>query len=161
MRILFVCTANICRSALAEVVLRNKLQEKGLTDIEVESAGVYNYDGAPRDYMMSSYARKAGYELGGTAHYVTQTMVDSADLIICMEHSHVVEIQKRLPYVRWSRIYLFNEICFGEQTGLIDPTGNTDYMYHYVLEKIQEGCTILAWKLEKMINNGEFFFQRK
>ena len=161
MRILFICTANICRSALAEVVLMNKLQEKGLTDIEVESAGVYNYDGAPRDYMMSSYARKAGYELGGTAHYVTQTMVDSADLIICMEHSHVVEIQKRLPYVRWSRIYLFNEICFGEQTGLIDPTGNTGYMYHYALEKIQEGCAILAWKLEKMINNGEFFFQRK
>lgn len=161
MRILFICTANICRSALAEVVLRNKLKEKGLTDIEVESAGVHNYDGAPRDYMMSSYAHKAGYKLGGTAHYVTQAMVDSADLIICMEHSQVVEIQKRLSYVRWSRIYLFNEICFGEQTGLIDPTGNTGYMYHYALEKIQEGCAILAWKLEKMINNGEFFFQRK
>ena len=161
MRILFICTANICRSALAEVVLRNKLKGKGLTDIEVESAGVHNYDGAPRDYMMSSYAHKAGYELGGTAHYVTKAMTESADLIICMEHCHVVEIQKRLPYVRWSRIYLFNEICFGEQTGLIDPTGNTGYMYHYALEKIQEGCAILAWKLEKMINNGEFFFQRK
>ena len=52
MKILFVCNANICRSALAEVVLKKKLQEKGLTDIEVESAGVHNYAGAPRDYMM-------------------------------------------------------------------------------------------------------------
>ena len=161
MRILFICTANICRSALAEVVLRKKLQEKGLTDIEVESAGVHNYEGAPRDYMMSSYARKAGYELGGAAHYVTLDKLNSANLIICMEHSHVVQIQRLLPYEHWSRIYTFNEICFGEQTGLIDPTGNTGYIYHYVLEKIQEGCTILAWKLEKMINNGEFFFQRK
>lgn len=125
MKILFVCTANICRSALAEVILKKMLQEKDLNDIEVESAGVQNYEGAPRDYMMSSYAHKAGYELGGTAHYVTQPMVDSADIIICMEHYHVVEIQKRLPYVHWSRIYTFNEICFDEQTGLIDPTGKT------------------------------------
>ena len=32
MKILFVCSANICRSALAEVILRKKLQEKGVTD---------------------------------------------------------------------------------------------------------------------------------
>ena len=78
MKILFVCTANICRSALAEVVLKKKLQEKGLTDIEVESAGVHNYEGSPRDYTMTAYAHKAGYELGGCAHYVTQAIVDSA-----------------------------------------------------------------------------------
>lgn len=161
MKILFVCTANICRSALAEVILKKKLQQKGLTDIEVESAGVQNYEGEPRDYTMALYARKAGYELRGAAHYVTQTMVDSANLIICMEQCHVVEIQKRLPHVHWSRIYTFNEICFGEQTGLIDPTGNTGYMYHYALGKIQNGCEILAWKLDMMVNEGEFFFQRK
>ena len=161
MKILFVCTANIWRSALAEVVLKKKLQQKGLTDIEVESAGVHNYEGSPRDYTMVAYTRKAGYELGGTANYVTQAMVDSADLIICMEHSHVVEIQKRLPYVRWNRIYTFNEICFGEQTGLVDPSGNTGYMYRYACNKILDGCEILAWKLEMMVNEGEFFFQRK
>lgn len=161
MRILFVCTANICRSALAEVILKQKLQQKGLTDINVESAGVHNYEDEPRDYTMVAYARKAGYELGGTAHYVTQAMVDSADLIICMEHRHVVEIQKLLQNDRWSRIYLFNEICFGEQAGLVDPTGNTGYMYHYVLDKIQDGCEILAWKLEMMVNDGDFIFQRK
>ncbi len=161
MKILFVCTANICRSALAEVVLKKKLQQKGLSDIEVVSAGVHNYQGSPRDYTMAAYAHKAGYELRGTAHYVTQAMMDSADLIICMEHIHVVEIQKRLPYVRWSRIYLFNEICFGEQIGLVDPSGNTGYMYRYACNKILDGCEILAWKLEMMVNEGVFFFQRK
>ena len=105
MKILFVCTANICRSALAEVVLKKKLQQKGLTEIKVESAGVHNYEGTPRDYTMAAYAHKAGYELVGTAHYVTQPMVDSADLIICMEHAHVVLIQRQLAYERWSRIY--------------------------------------------------------
>ena len=65
MKILFVCSANICRSALAEVILKQKLQQKGLTDIVVESAGVHNYEGEPRDYMMASYAIKSGYDLGG------------------------------------------------------------------------------------------------
>lgn len=150
MRILFVCSANICRSALAEVILRKKLKEKGLTDIVVDSAGVHNYAGEPRDYMMCSYARKAGYEMGGESKYVSQEQADSADLIVCMEHFHVVEMQKRLPYVRWGRIKLFNEICFDEQTNLIDPSGDPGYIYHYVFEKIQEGCGTLAWKLSNL-----------
>jgi len=43
MKILFICTANICRSALAEFILRKKLQESGLTSIKVESAGIRNF----------------------------------------------------------------------------------------------------------------------
>ena len=143
MKILFVCSANICRSALAEVILKKKLQQKGLAGIEVESAGIHNYEGEPRDYTMTSYARKAGYEMGGEAKCLTQTMVESADLIICMEQFHVVEIQKRLPYVKWECIHRFNEICFDEHTDLIDPSGDTGYMYHFVFEKIQEGCDII------------------
>ena len=158
MKILFVCSANICRSALAEVILRKKLKEKGLADIVVDSAGVHNFAGEPRDYMMCSYARKAGYEMGGESKYISQEQADSADLIVCMEHFHVVEMQKRLPYVRWGRIKLFNEICFDEQTNLIDPSGDTGYIYHYVFEKIQEGCGTLAWKLSKMLRQGEIFF---
>ena len=158
MKILFVCSANICRSALAEVILRKKLKEKGLADIVVDSSGVHNFAGEPRDYMMCSYARKAGYDMGGESKYISQEQADSADLIVCMEHFHVVEMQKRLPYVRWGCIKLFNEICFDEQTNLIDPSGDTGYIYHYVFEKIQEGCGILAWKLSKKLCQGEIFF---
>ncbi len=158
MNILFVCSANICRSALAEVILRKKLKEKGLADIVVDSAGVHNFAGEPRDYMMCSYARKAGYDMVGESKYISQEQADSADLIVCMEHFHVVEMQKRLPYVRWGCIKLFNEICFDEQTNLIDPSGDTGYIYHYVFEKIQEGCGTLAWKLSKMLCQGEIFF---
>lgn len=61
---------------------------------------------------MRAYAQKAGYELTGKSKYVTKEMLDSADYIICMEHFHVVEIQKRLLYVYWNRIRLFNEVCF-------------------------------------------------
>lgn len=157
MKILFVCSANICRSALCEVVLKQKLMDKGISGVDVESAGVHDYAGEPRDATMQAYAQKAGYELKGKAKYISQEMLDSADYIICMEHFHVVEVQKRLPYVRWNRIYLFNEICFEERTGLPDPSGETGYMYTYVLQRIEEGCGTILWKISKMINDGENF----
>lgn len=154
MKILFICSANICRSALAEVILKKKLQQEGITGIEVESAGIHNYEGEPRDEVMALYARNAGYKLEGTAKHVTQAMTDTSDLIICMEHFHVVEMQKRAPYARWNNIHTFNEICFNEQTALVDPSGDTDHMYHYVFEKIQEGCGILASKLSNIKNKN-------
>ena len=158
MKILFVCSANICRSALCEVVLKQKLMDKGISGVDVESAGVHDYAGEPRDATMQAYAQKAGYELKGKAKYISQEMLDSADYIICMEHFHVVEVQKRLPYVRWNRIHLFNEICFEERTGLPDPSGDTGYMYTYVLQRVEEGCGTILWKISKMINDGENFF---
>lgn len=144
MDILFICTANICRSALAEVILKQKLKESGIEDVEVNSAGIHDYDGSPRDEVLGFYAREGGYEFGGTARYATQAMLESADLIICMEHFHVVEVQKRLPYDNWGNIHTFNEICFNEQSDLIDPYGRSDHDYRYVFDKIQKGCSILA-----------------
>lgn len=152
MNILFICTANICRSALAEVVLRKKLEERGLGGFVVESAGVRNLEGEPRDETLAAIARKAGYVLGGIAHYLDDAQLNAADLIICMEHYHVVEVQKRLPYARWDRIHRFNELCFGEPTNLIDPSGNTDYIYQCAFDSIEAGCEALISRLERMNN---------
>ena len=102
---------------------------------------------------MVEYAQKAGYELGGNAIHLTSLMVDSADLIICMDNFQVVEVQKRLSYVRWNRICLFNEICFEDRSGLPDPSGDTGYMYSYVLEHVLKGCDNLIEKLSKMIDD--------
>lgn len=150
MKILFVCSANICRSALAEVILKKKLKENGIDGVEVSSVGVYDYAGEPRDPQMVSIARQAGYDLGGVAQYVTRQSVDVADLIICMEYHHVVELQKwYVPYARWNCIHRFNEICFNERTDLMDPSGDTKYMYHYVFEMISAGCDNIISKLSK------------
>src|SRR6185369_14678160 len=43
MKILMVCLGNICRSPLAEGILRSKLEQKGLKHITVDSAGTYDY----------------------------------------------------------------------------------------------------------------------
>ena len=149
MKVLFVCTANICRSALAEVILKKMLQVSGVTGIEVESAGVRNLEGEPRDTTIAVCAYKAGYVMNGEARYISKDMTDSSDLIICMEHYHIVEIQKRLPYVLWNRIHLFNEICFDEKTDMPDPSGGTIDMYMNAFHRIEDGCRALVLKLSK------------
>lgn len=148
MKILFICTANICRSPLAEVILKKKIREQGLADIEVLSAGIRNFEGRQRDTTMIAFARKAGYDLGGEAKYLTKELAESADLIICMENQQKLELYHRFkPYVHWDRIHLFNEICFENPTDLIDPTGDTDYMYDVVLKRIERGCKKIVEKL--------------
>ncbi len=147
MKILIVCTANICRSALCEAVLKQKLKEKEITGVEVMAAGVCNLEGEPRDSTMASYALESGYELTGEAKFVSQEMMNSADWIICMEQYHVVEIQKRLAYAHWKCIRLFNEICFNESTNVPDPSGDTNDRYISVLRHIEAGCERLIAKL--------------
>ena len=150
MKILFICTANICRSALAEVILRKKPQDHGLTTIEVASAGVRDLEGTPRDTTMSTLAQKAGYEMGGKALYLTLEMAESADMIICMENFHKYELYHRFkPYIHWERIHRFNEICFGEQSDLADPSGDTEDMYRLALKRIEQGCEILVRQLSR------------
>lgn len=135
------------------MILKKKLMESGIDGVEVNSAGVHNYAGEPRDSKMIALACQADYDMGVVAQYVTRQMTDAADLIICMEYHHVVELQKwYVPYARWTRIHRFNEICFNERTDLPDPSGDTDYMYHYVFDKIQEGCNLLASKLSQQVS---------
>ena len=119
------------------------------------SAGTHNFEGEPRDSTLVSYAHNAGYEMGGTAIHVTQKMVDDADLIICMEFFHVVEVQKwYVPYARWNRIHRFNDICFGEQTDVIDPSGDSEDIYSEILHHIEEGCERLARRIESLSSSS-------
>ncbi len=161
MKILFVCSANICRSALAEVILRKKLQERGITDFDVDSAGLFDYAGEPRDEMMIQYAAKTGYELGGFLKQISQSLADPVELFICMEYFQLMVLQRfHVPCERWNCIRRFNDICFGDQSDLLDPSSDTDYMYHYVFKKNQEGCERLVVKFALCMDNKAVFDNR-
>lgn len=97
--VLFVCTGNTCRSAMACAILRDMIeQDEDLPDIEADSAGMMAIDGAP----MTENAIAAVELLGvrprrHKAKGVTQELVDEADLILAMETHHLEELNAIFP----------------------------------------------------------------
>jgi protein-tyrosine phosphatase len=89
-RLLFVCTGNICRSPLAEAMARHMLHARGRSDIEVASAGTAAPDGSPASEGAYLVALENGLDLSAhTARQLTTTMVETADLIFGMSPHHV------------------------------------------------------------------------
>ena len=84
-RILFVCTGNTCRSPMAAGLFAKILQEKGVTGVEITSAGLVAVDGAPASAEAIEAMRRAGVDLTGhRARRLTREMALAADLVLTM-----------------------------------------------------------------------------
>jgi len=89
MKILMVCLGNICRSPMADGLLRKKVQEHKL-DVHVDSAGTANYHvgGAP-DARMTETAKRKDVDISGLqARQFVVSDFDTFDLIYVMDHSN-------------------------------------------------------------------------
>ena len=100
-RILFVCTGNICRSPMAEAVLKHLVSERGLEDkIKVDSAGMISYHaGENIDERAREELKKNGIEFQGRARQVEVADFNEFDLIIGMTKEHVDELIYRMGSV--------------------------------------------------------------
>lgn len=99
-RVLTVCTGNICRSPIAEAVLRDRFAAAGLGDrVVVDSGGVSAEEaGNAIDPRAARVLREAGYALpGGTARQVTASDVRDADLLLPMTAQHASRLRRLAP----------------------------------------------------------------
>ncbi|MGO1768534.1 MAG: low molecular weight protein-tyrosine-phosphatase [Microbacterium sp.] len=88
-RIAVVCTGNICRSPMGEVVLRDRLAEAGL-DVEVVSSGVSSEElGNGIDPRAADALSARGYAVPQrTARWIDDTDDLEADLVLAMTEQH-------------------------------------------------------------------------
>ena len=93
MQVLMVCSGNICRSAMAELLLRAKLSRLGIDDVAVDSAGTLDIPSRPIDETCAALIRRDGID---AADYrstpLTKDHTEASDLILCFEEKHLSKI---------------------------------------------------------------------
>jgi len=131
-RVIMVCTGNICRSAMAEIVLGDRLAAAGIhmrepDGVVVTSAGVSDEErGNPIDSRARRVLAEAGYGTGAddvsrateiaitshTAHRITDAEIAEADLLLAMTDSHWNVLQRRAAGLGTepSRIRMYREL---------------------------------------------------
>lgn len=90
-RVMTVCHGNICRSPIAEVVLRARFDEAGLGDrVVVDSRGISDEErGNPIDRRAQHVLRAHGYDVPDRrAARITAAELDERDLVLAMTHRH-------------------------------------------------------------------------
>ena len=94
LRVVFVCLGNICRSPMAERVAERAAADAGLTGVEFTSAGTISeeYDD-PMDGRAAAVLEQHGYRHADhRARRITEAQLESADLVVAMEDSHVSSV---------------------------------------------------------------------
>lgn len=112
MKILFVCTGNICRSPMAEAMLRHALRERGCAgEIEIASSGTWAYDGSPATAAAVDTMSARGVDAGShLSRAVDRDELLQADLIVAMTSVHVRELLEVAPEVK-PKLVLHKELA--------------------------------------------------
>lgn len=111
MKILAVCLGNICRSPLAEALLRREAEVRSL-DWEIASGGTANYHtGNPPDPRSVAVALEHGLDITAQrSHHVTAEDLEYYDVILGMDRQNVADLKERArTQVQSEKVHLFLE----------------------------------------------------
>lgn len=143
-KLLFVCTGNICRSPTAEGVFRHKAHALGLADrFHAQSAGVASYHvGEPPDPRSVAAAAARGYDLRDIrARRVRPADFDDFDLILAMDSGHHRALKTMAPRDQGDKISLFlSHAASVRQRDVPDPYYGAGNHFEEVLDLIEAGA---------------------
>lgn len=136
--ILVVCVGNICRSPMAEALLKSAL--RGQDGITVESAGLGALVGYPADDYALELMQEMGEDVSShRARQIHPDMVTDADLVLVMEARHKRAIDDADPTAR-GKVHRLGE---WQDRDIGDPYRQDKAAFAEALEEIQEG--VASW----------------
>ncbi len=150
-KILMVCLGNICRSPLAEGILRSKALQHGL-DVEVDSAGTISWHaGHPPDERSVAAGKKSGIDIGALrGRKITTADFDRFDLILVMDaqnYSDVAALARDAGDL--AKVHLLLEFAGHGRNDVPDPYYGTMQDFHDLYRLLDEACNLLITRLRE------------
>jgi protein-tyrosine phosphatase len=137
-RILILCVGNICRSPTAEYILRQHINNQGVT---VSSAGLAALQGEPVNETAQKIALEHGVDMSPhIAQQVNSKIIYENDVILVMQQGHLEDLYARYPEVRGKAFLLGKWIDNAE---ISDPYRKSDEAFIHVYNLIERTCH--AW----------------
>lgn len=155
-RVLFVCTGNICRSPLAEGVFRHMVAHCGLSErITTESAGMIRYHaGEAPDSRAQATALSAGIDIAAQcARQITMRDFDVFDYLIALDRGHKTAMEEMAPKDARDRIHLLMGFApQSPETDVPDPFYGGQEDFDRVLEMIEVAASGLLAEVRQELD---------
>ncbi|NJL87761.1 MAG: low molecular weight protein arginine phosphatase [Leptolyngbyaceae cyanobacterium SM1_1_3] len=159
MNILFVCSGNICRSPLAEALLRYKVSSLTLSsgstasepNIRVKSAGTAASARQPMSLLMETILQEKGIDSTHQSQRLNWDLLDWADLILTMTRAQKLLLTSQIPQLT-PKLATLNE--YADQSAfpdIEDPYGSDLNSYRQCAAEIEAACDRLLSKLQTLV----------
>ena len=148
MKICFICHANVCRSFMAQELLKKVVKDNKINGIEVISRGVFAFEDYPIPKKNIDFLLKNGIEYTKhTPTLISKNDIATSDLIFTMTCEQMeILIDKYAEYS--DKIHLFLEFACNKREDMPDPIGKTGKQFDKIALKIKDA----VFEISKKIN---------
>jgi protein-tyrosine-phosphatase len=141
-KVLFVCTGNTCRSAIAEAIAARIAGDRGLHDVVVASAGTSAWDGAPASdgALLVGLERKLDLN-AHRARQLSREIVAECDLVLAMGAHHV---ERAVALGGSGKTHLLTDYAERSSEGraIVDPFGGGLEIYRSTTDELERAIAL-------------------